>query len=245
MGRAKGKGTSRKPCITPGSPEGLAIGLSDRQQGQGSPRIAGESSPIPGGRDHLANYPTQEQKVPIPVPRPEFRGVMAHGVEPEHHSAHERAEAMRGPNDHKPLKPHYAGSGPGQPVPVPVYVVAERGGPRPLRTATTRRVLVPALNADPIILCGKDFNRTTVRLMNDDATAIIRFSNDPTALVQDPATSGATVRTIGGAKLPAAMSAYQPIETQDEIWGIVQAATGTAEISIIMETTITGAGGQT
>jgi len=246
VSRAHGKHTSRKPSVEvkPGTPEGDYYGISDRQQGQASPRIAGEGSPIPGGREHIGNYPTQVQKVPTPEPRDTYRGVMAHGVAPEFHDAHERHDRELGPSDIKPLVPTYAGAKPAPPVPVPVYIVSQRGGPRPLRIATTKHLTVPGFNNDPQCLVGKDFNRTKVRIMNTDATNAVRIASSPGELVQDPGTSGATIRSIGGALLPKAMTSYQDIETQDELWAITMHATATVELDIIVESSVANAGGQ-
>src|SRR5689334_7513498 len=145
MSRARGKHGPRKPGvdIKPGSPEGDRIGLSDRTQGQASPRIAGEGSPIPGGRQHIGNHATVVQKVPIGEPRDTYRGDMAHGVAPTHHDAHERHDRELGPNDVKPLVPTYAKGGPVPPLPVPVYIVSQRSGPRPLKISVPRHITVP------------------------------------------------------------------------------------------------------
>lgn len=242
-GRANGKRTQRHPVVDvkPGTPEGDAIGLSDRQQGQASPRIAGQGSPIPGGRQHLGNHATVPQQVPIPEPRDTYRGIMAHGVAPEFHDAHERSDAERGPNDVKSPAPHPAKHKSEPLVPVPVYIVSQRGGPRPLKTAIPRHVTVPGFNADPVCICGVDFNRTKIRLMNNDASNPIRIAADPTALILDPAS--ATSRTIGGALLPKGMVSYQDFETQNELWAVTAHATATVELQIIMETSVAGAGG--
>lgn len=243
MGRARGKHTDRCPTVDvkPGTPEGEDIGLSDRQQGQGSPRVQGEGSPIPGGRDHLGNHPTPTQAVPIAVPRPEHRGMMAHGVQPGTHTPHDRADAMRGPNDTKPAPPPAAAKAARPITPVPVVIVEQGAGPAPLRIATMRRIVVPGFNADPVPLCGRDLTRSKIRLLNADAANDVRISQDLTGLVLDAAASPA--RSIGGALIPHAMTKYQDISTQDELWAIAQTSSTGVELELIFESELPGAGG--
>jgi hypothetical protein len=80
--------------VAPDSPEG-------HEEGQ-SARLVTDASPIRGGRNHLTNAPTVRREPPAPAPRPEHRGIMAHGVTPDQHTTRERADNMRGPNDYKP-----------------------------------------------------------------------------------------------------------------------------------------------
>lgn len=231
MSRSEGRRGPRTPSVDPEAPESRGIGASDRTQGV--------PSPIPGGRPHLTNHPSTRQDVPRPAPRGEYRGVMAHGVHPGSATTGDRADMMRGPNDLEQPVPRY--THPREPVrPVPVYIVAETAGPKPLRTAVGRHITVPGFNADPVCICGVDPNRTKIRLMNTDASNTIRIAGDLTALIQDQA--AATARSIGGALLNKGMVTYQDIETQDELWAVTQHASATVTLEIIMETSIPGAG---
>lgn len=202
------------------SPEQKAeYGISDRD--------------IPGGATHLVNPVTVSQATPVPEPLAEHRGMMAHGVPPDG-SHYERQQPG------KPYAPHYADL-PARPSPVPVYIVPGGGGAAPLKIAVPRRVSVPGFGSDPIAICGRDVNRTKIRLMNTDSTNSVRIARDPTALIMDPGKTANTA-TIGGALLPKAMTSYQDIETQDELWAIALTASTAVELDIIMETSIPGAG---
>lgn len=201
MTRAKGKHNQRQ-AVAPDSPEGHDIGLSERQ--------LGTASPIPGGAQHLVRPPVERHSVPIADPRPEFRGVMAHGVPAEKHSAHERAAAMRGPNTTHDPHPVHTPTPPGV-APVPVYVVQTESDRRALRSTSHRKYTVPANSAvEPIRLCGRNSNRAELLLLNEDATHGIRFDIERSALT----TAGA------GTLLPAAMTGYLKLPTQDELYAI-------------------------
>lgn len=213
MSRARGKHTERH---VPGvsevdeDPEGRFVGASSRTQGV--------PSPIPGGRPHLLNPPSVRQNVPVADAKPEVRGVNAHGVLPHTHTTRERAEMQRGPNDLKPLVPHYRMPEAHEPV-VPVRIVEA--------ASTTRRRAVPrhfALNAStgiPTRLCGIDGARVEVLLLNEDASSNVRIG-----YIQGDLAGG------GGGMLPKSMTSYLKIRTQDEIWAI-SADSGTPIVSII------------
>lgn len=225
MGRARGKHPHRRPTVAkPGTPEGDAIGLSDRQEGQASPRLQGEGSPIPGGRAHIGNHESIPQEAPIPEPRAEHRGILAHGVPPDSHTGHERAEAMRGPNDTATVRPHRVDRPVRQrPVPVPVYIVEDNSGPAMYRSAAPRHFTLNASTGEPVRLCGRDPNRVRVMLLNESSSSNIRFGQRASDL-----TGG------GGALLPWPNNSYVVLETQDELWA-VSADSGTPIISIIQE----------
>lgn len=242
MGRASGRKMPRE--VKPSTPEGDYIGLSDRQT-PGPEK--GYDSPIPGGSSggfHITNHPTVRQQVPVPEPKPEYRGVMAHGVQPGPETTRERAESERGPNEgqHR-IVPRYKNTK-AKPEPVPVYVVPQGGGTHPLRKAVVKHVLVPSMNgSDPILICGRDVNRTKVRLCNTDTSNNIRIAQDPTALVADQGSGSPASRTIGGAIISKNMVGYQDIETQDELWAVNTASSGTTvELSIILEYSVAAAG---
>lgn len=201
--------------IQPGSPEGRDIGLSDRQ--------LGTPSPIPGGEDHLVNPQTVRHTIPTPVPRPEFRGDMTHGVPPEKHTAHERADSMRGPNSTQDPQPTVEHHKPPQNVPpVPVYIVEQGRDVRPMRTSSHRRMQVPAAGSQPERLIGRNSGRIEVLLLNEDATHNIRFSNGIGEL------NGPSF----GSVLPCTTSSYLKLKTQDELYGVSDDS-ATPYISII------------
>ena len=154
MTRAKGrKDDIRKPTADPDSPEGHGYGESVR--------TAGATSPIPGGRPHLTNPQTMRQKAPIAEPRPEFKGMMAHGVPPEAHTPHERAEHMRGPAEVRGPIPKFEHL---DPViePVPVSIVS--GGAKQLQTMAGQFFTVPAAGTECIRISGKDLQRSQIGL---------------------------------------------------------------------------------
>lgn len=211
---------NRDRTVAPDTPQGDDIGLSARQSPDGSP--------IPGGRQHLVNEAVGYVKPDIPAFRPEFRGMMAHGVPPGPGTAHDRAETMRGPNsthdarprhpqDHTPPKPQFP--------PVPVIVVNDASETRPLRTSSHRRVSVPlsttAAPNDPVRLCGRNTNRSHILVLNEDQVNAARFSKEFSNLA-----SGA------GSVLPAKMTSYQKIETQDELYALADAG-GAVIVSVI------------
>lgn len=215
MTRSQGKKTSRVPDSWPATGEEADIGYSNR-------RAQGEPSPIPGGRDHIVNAPAHRQNVPIGAPRPEIRGENAHGVMPGTHTTRERADVMRGINGKTPVLHTVA---PVEPIaPVPVYLVEAGGGEQVLRSAAPHAVTLPTNAGEPVRLCGRDLRRVAVLLMNEDDTNGARFAQRPSDL-----TNG------GGGLLHKAMTSYQRIHTQDELWGICDNGTGTPKVSIVQE----------
>lgn len=211
MGRARGKHTDRQPTIDQEDPTARGIGAS--------PRTQGIPSPIPGGRPHLTNPHTVRHPVPVAEPRPEYRGVMAHGVPPGSHTTRERAEFMRGPDalrtgpaEHSTQKEPV--------VPVPVYLV-ERTGPKVVRSAAPRHVMLQASTGEPVRVCGVEFGRVRVGLLNESQSSDIRFAQR-----YSDCTAG------GGALLPWPANTYTWIDTQDELYAI-SADSGTPTLSII------------
>jgi hypothetical protein len=213
MSRARGKHTERHipPQVTDDEdPKARDVGASTRTQGV--------PSPIPGGRPHLSNAATMRQQVPVPDSKPEVRGTNAHGVLPGTHTTRERAEFMRGPNDLRPLVPHYRHPDVPEPV-VPVRIVAQ--APQSIRTATAHHITVQASTGEATRLCGVDPNRIEVRLLNESQSSDVRFSYQPGDLVGG-----------GGGLLPWPANAYTPVPTQDELWAI-SADSGTPTVSIM------------
>lgn len=215
MGRSKGKhDTQRTTAIEPGTAAGRGIGLSARQSSDGSP--------IPGGRPHLGNASTVRQSVPVPDPRPEFRGDMAHGVQPGPGTAHERAEAMQGPNTAHDPRPVFRSPGQGPPPPVPVYVVSTPNAMSQMRDSSMRRYTVAATGGEPTHLLGTNSDRTEVMLLNEDATHPILIAS----------TKANTGQATSIAVLPKGMASYLCLKTQGDLWAI-SSDSGTPTISII------------
>lgn len=221
-GRIKDKNRTRPTGsqVAPDSPEGRDIGLSDR--------TVGVPSPIPGGRRLITQPPAVRQKPAAPVARPPFRGVMAHGVPPET-PTRERAHVEHGPNSTRDPVPTYQHREPPI-VPVPVYVVADQRGEEELTSTGHKRYIIPAYGSATsdgspwVRLVGRNTNREHVYLLNEDASNGIRISNRP-----DVSTT-----QHSGTLLPAAMSSYLRLSTQDELYAISDTATA-ATISIIEE----------
>lgn len=232
MGRAQGRKMPRPVTVDPDGPEGREIGMSSR--------TVAAPSPIPGGETHIVNYPTERQRVPVGDSPAEYGAMEAHGVPPSDETFRDRAESERGPNSHTPITVAPAQKPFKRPDPVPVYIVTEGAGTRPLRIATPRHISVHGFNGDPVPVVGVDDRRTKVRLMNNDSTNDIQIGTDLTALVQDSANP---TKTIGGSLLPHGMTNYLDIETQDELWAIALTASTPVTLNMIIETSSPGAAG--
>lgn len=202
--------------------------------------------PLPGKLPHILHaaqaLPAQSPPLDVGPARPAYGGMMAHGVpapvehggrpapKPEHATA---LMANRVPESYQP---------PPRPSPVPVYLVPEGAGARPLKRVATKQVLVPGPStagapAIPAQVCGKDPRRTTVRLMNETpagATGVpMRVLTDQVSTV--PAAAGGSVE---GSLLPAGMTSYQDFQTQDELFVVVDpnsVGTAAAYLSVIIE----------
>lgn len=215
MSRAHGRHTPRKPVlqeIDPDSPMGHQLGMSTRTQGI--------PSPIPGGREHIANAPAVRQQIPIPDSKPEITDLNAHGVPHGSATSRERAEIERGPNTVHQRTPTAPAPPVERPTPIPVYVV-EDARPEVLRSASPHRIQLQASTGEPVRLCGRDRTRKSVQLLNESTSSNIRFAYRPSDL------NGG-----GGALLPLSSNSYLKIDTQDELHAI-SADAGTPLISII------------
>jgi hypothetical protein len=214
MARAHGrKGTGRPVEVTP--EEARELGLSVLQSPEGSP--------IPGLTGNVKNYETHRQ-VPATGDEdlPEFRGMMAHGVQPEDHTAHDRAAHERG--EHARAKPLKLETPAAPVVPVPVYLVEGQGGGRTYRESAPRHVTVANSASDATRLCGKNPKRIKIGLLNEDTATNVRFAQRITDL-----TNG------GGALLPWPVNSYQWFETQGELYASTVSTTLTVTVSIIEE----------
>jgi hypothetical protein len=185
-----------------------------RQEGIGEPRD------IPGGLNHLANPPVQQQAVPRPEPEWRFRqSMLAHGVPPDEAGRHDRdprlSGGQRGQAAAEKIAPRVS--------PVPVYIVESEGGPSSIRRAFPRSVTCPAsTSAEPIRVAGRNPDRVKISLLNEDTATDIRFATNLTAL------SAGT-----GALLPWPGNSYLTLETQDEIYAIGATGSGTPKLSIV------------
>lgn len=217
MGRASGKASRRPPrageVLTPD--EQRDIGQSPMQDPAGSP--------IPGLTGNIVNYETVRQEVPVPEPRAQNAGWMAHGVPPEQDTTEERAQSMRGGDFarrgqihlEKPLE---------RPVAVPVYIVEAEGGSSVIRCAYPRHITVPNSAADPVRICGRNGNRNRIGLLNEDTATNIRFAQRPSDLGNG-----------GGALLPWPNTSYMWFETQDELYAVTVSSTLSVVMSVIEE----------
>jgi hypothetical protein len=220
MSRAAGRGRNHtRPSATgdpgPGSPAGKDIGESARQDPSGSP--------IPGLTGNILNHETTRSEPATGEPMDQFRGWMAHGVPHEADTTEERAQAERGgPNEARSRRPPQPPGRP-RPVPVPVYLVEEDGGPAAYLTASPRHVTVPAnTGADPVRLCGRSPGRKRIGLLNEDTATNVRFALRPSDL-----TGG------GGALLPYPTNSYLWLDTQDELYACTVSATLAVVVSVI------------
>lgn len=220
MTRAAGRKSNLPRQPEPGTPEGDEIGLSARQDPSGSP--------IPGLTGNITNYPTVAQKPAVADGSfDEYRGMMAHGVPNDSETTGKRADEVQGhPNKPGKATPPQHADVKVRPTPIPVYITEPEGGGDVFLSASPRAVTVPAIGiADASRLGGRNPKRNRIGLFNEHATVTVRLAQRPSDLVNG-----------GGALLPAAMTSYIWLETQDEIYALTTSAGGTAvTVSIIEE----------
>lgn len=121
-----------------------------------------------------------------------------------------------------------------RPDPVPVYLVQEGVGPKPLRKLATRRILVPAAGNQPVLLAPTDPDRVAVHLLNEDTANLVRIADNLSQLTNSQG-------QISAAVLPAVTNTYRSLATQDRIYAIADAAAG-CYVSVILEFAQAGAG---
>lgn len=166
MSRSRGKHDQPRQPVVADTPPGDYIGESDRQM----PGPRPYNSPIPGGAPtHLVSQPSVRQTAPVAEPKPEFRGMLAHGVPPEAHTTEEHARHERGPNAVKVIRPHY-GQYDQAPPPVPVYLVKKASGAQDLRTQAGDRFTVPVSGVESIRIAGRDRDRTFLAVLVESAS---------------------------------------------------------------------------
>jgi hypothetical protein len=218
MGRAAGRNhrSARPGNYDPGpdTPEGDAIGES--------PLTDPAGSPIPSGETHIVNYETVAQPVASPAPPPLYDGFMAHGVPSEGHGEVSQSDLERGatkraapPKYAPPLTP---------PVPVPVIIVEEAGGPSVVRVSYPKKLLIPNNTSEPQLICGREPRRNRIGLLNEDSSTDIRFAQ-----------SIAGLNNGGGAILLHAGTSYTWFETQDRLYAVTTSTTNTALLSVVEE----------
>lgn len=176
--------------------------------------------PLPGAHEYQGKTVTRPERVPVPPNEPYYAGGMAHGVHsPVHYGGriaprhHERRDQE---SEHEPVPEigHY------KIEPIPVYLTEPGAGVHPLAQASFRQVTVTQ-NADPVRAVDRNPQRTRLLLLNESANAA-RMRTGPNNDV--------------GALLPASMTAYRELKTQEEIYFVTDTtATGNSVISIIEE----------
>lgn len=213
------------PDVDPDSIEGHKLGMSKRVQGY--------PSPIPGGKDHILNAQTIRQIPAAPAPaefdRNDAVDLNAHGVPPTSHHGFTRAQLMRGKAASEMPDTFYT-EPPKLVRPIPVVVVENERRPVSWRATTFRATQIPANTGDPRQIAGRDPDRVELLLLNEDATNAVRLGNAPGELATSADVSEPP--EASGALLPAGMTSYLRLRTQENVWAI--SATGTAPtISVI------------
>lgn len=215
MSRSSGRSSRRPPR------SGEHLTEDERRDIGQSPMQDPAGSPIPGLTGNVLNYETTRQDVPVPEPREQNAGWMAHGVPPGEDTTLERAQSMRG--DDFAARRHVLLEEPRERVyPVPVYLVEAAGGD--YRSSAPRHITVANSASDATRVCGKRANRNRLLLLNEDGTTDIRIAQRISDL-----TGG------GGAILFHGQTSYLTLETQDELFASTVSATLTVTLSIIEE----------
>jgi hypothetical protein len=201
-----------------------------------SARVAGATSPIPGGLNHVTNAPTAKQSVPIPISKPEHGGLMAHGVPPDAHTFRERSDVERGPNSHKPPTPKYAPTGKTV-TPIPVSIVEPAWGDRALRTLAADTFTVPAAGVEAIRIAGRDHARSHICLLVE--TAAGAGGAAPTGIRIDHEVGNLDVGK--GALIRSGAVSYLKLDCNDEMFAVSNDGSA-CTLSVIYLYGIAGAG---
>jgi hypothetical protein len=201
--------------VAPDSSEGREYGMSDRVQGA--------PSPIPGGKEHIVQSPALRHKVPAPAPD-EFTDVPvdnAHGVAPGTHTGLTRAQIVRGQLANQEPGPDQYYTPQAQPArPIPVYVVENEDKTPVYRSAAPRNIPIPATGGQPVSICGRDPKRVELLILNETNTTV-RIGQ-----TYNDASGGL------GALLPASMTSYLKLKTQDTLYAMSTSSTA-ATLSVI------------
>lgn len=197
---------------------------------EGHPRegIPVYPDPLPGAHDYAGKDPVTPQHVPVPPDKPYYSQGMAHGVKsPAHHGGriapqHHERRGLETEREPEPEIGHYKID------PIPVYITEPGAGVHPLGQASFRQVTI-TLGANPVPIAERNPDRISVRILNESAAGgTARLKSGPDSTI--------------GSLLPAAMSSYLEIKTQEQLWAVSDsAATGNAVISVIEEYKIASA----
>lgn len=204
-------------------PENEYVTGAESHPTQGDPAhgIPAYPEPLPGGHAYRGKEVVTPERVAVPPDKPYYSAGMAHGVvSPEHHNGRisppHNERHMLETEDETP--PHL---GPYKLEPIPVYITEPGAGVHPLKQASFRQVTVKK-GGDPQPIVERNPGRSAVLLLNETATGGVRLLNGP--------------NPSNGALLPAAMTSYREIETQDQVWAVTDpSATGDQVVSIIEE----------
>lgn len=183
--------------------------------------------PVLPGTHHYADPapPAEHRPLDVGPAKPYYSGGMAHGVPapPQHggRPAPPDAEQLAARAREEAVLEEGK-----SPDPVPVYIVQKGSGARPSTRAALRSVAIAAAGADPQVLVPRNPHRSKVRLLNESAVAV-RITFDLTL--------------SGGALLPASMTSYLEIATQDEICAYCPTG-GPALVSVIDQYDVPGGG---
>jgi hypothetical protein len=193
-----------------GEPVGRALGLDSRD--------------IPGGQagGHLVNAQTIPTRPQVPPEADLFApdSLLDHGVyDPDTEPTWRKPSPDVGRAPRPAPEPKIDDA-------VPVYIV-----PRPKRRtsgASPRRVAIPASGNPPVRLFSENEERVGVSLLNESAT-IIRIGETES----DAANYSGT--PSGGAALPASMTSYLWISTQDSLYAVADSGASELYLSVIEE----------
>lgn len=210
-----GEGTAQPTQgVDPDSPIGRELGMS--------PRVQGAPSPIPGGKTHIQNAQVFQQRIPAPSPADFTEQPVdnAHGVPDGTHRGYSRAQLAQGKLANRTGPDQYYTPQPRPAKPIPVYVVENLDITPVYRSAAPRSVPIPVAGLEPQPICGRDPKRVEILLLNESATTlrIGQTYNDAQAGL--------------GALLPASMTGYLRLRTQDTLYAISTSSTA-ATLSVI------------
>lgn len=220
---------ARTRAVISARPDRSEEGHQARQPSAGhSGGVPAAPAPLPGTHSYGVSAAAEPPPVlDVGPAKPYYSGGMAHGVpaEPEHGGRPAPPADGQLAGQLVAAADEEAGHAPD---PVPVFIVTKGAGARPLARAALQQILVPAPGADPIVLVPRNPHRSSVRLLNESANPV-RLTGDLTG--------------TGGALLPASMTSYLEIRTQDEICAYQPAGgSGAAAVSVISQYDVPGGG---
>jgi len=206
-------------------PENEYVTGAEPHPSEGNPEhgIPPYPEPLPGIHHYPEPEPVHDETLTVGPAKPYYSGGNAHGVRsPVRHGGRpaprpEHRDAFR--TEDEAITPE----GRVRAEPIPVFIVNPSSGAKSISKASLRNVTV-TMGADPVRIVERDDSRIEVRLLNETTGAPVRMMEGPYGQV------GKAV----GSLLPAAMSSYLHLPTEDEIWAVSDStATANAVISII------------